>query len=215
MHRISRARIAATGCLALALVLLTGCLYYRGERVPRVPPTAQQASYLAAAAPRLELVLNHSSTIDGMPSGSGRSDRYYPAVWGALDRMRTGFPFLLNAGFKFPDPEYVLELDTLVDDSGGESAKISGLTLFLVPGFGATRFRVQARLKQLDGTVIAEREASVTTNVVYQLFLLPLVPINRYASQDRTFYDDTLRDVLIPISDDIASLPAATPAAGS
>jgi hypothetical protein len=202
------ARPAATRWLSVLLVL-SGCLYYQGERVPKTPPTAQEAGYLKAAAPRLELVLNHRSTIDGQPNGSGRSDRYYPAVWGALDRMRTGFPFLLNAGFQFPDPQYVLELDSEVDDSGGESAKISGLTLFLVPGFGATRFRVQARLKSLDGTVIAEREASATTNVVYQLFLFPLVPLNRYVSQDLTFYDDTFRDVLIPISDDIAKLPPA------
>jgi hypothetical protein len=173
---------------------------YAGDRTPNLIATGARADL--AAAPRIEVILSHRHTMEGEPVSSA-TDVTYRAMRGSFERVRQETTFLENAREGTPKPDFILDLDTAVDEHGKDSAFISGLTLMLIPAFISSDIVVDATLRTPDGETVSQHKASGEMKVIIHLLLFPVLPFLPLISPGDELVDDTFRDVLIPISRDL------------
>jgi hypothetical protein len=187
--------------LVASLVLASGCLLYRGERVPNLIATGARPT--AADAPRIEVVLHHRHTMDGKDAGGQATENTFKSVKESWERVQKETAFLANAGRDVPKPDFVLDLDTEVAEHGKTGAIVSGATLGVIPSVFSSDVIVRAMLKDPAGATLGAHEASGQLKGVTHIIFAPILPIVIATAPGKDLFDDTFRDVLIQVGGDI------------
>ena len=203
-----RKRAGSWGVALLLPCLVTtpGCLVYRRDRQPNLIATGAKAT--APIAPRINVVFHCHHY-----PGSGVGFEY--SVKASWEGVRKATPFLANASTDIPTPDFVLDLD-VTRSMEGESFLGPpppsptglggiGVALAIVVGVWPVVYTdtasVRATLTTPAGETLGTHEASGQLKMVAHLLFIPVSPISLFMSA--RLLDDTFRDVLIPIAQDL------------
>ncbi len=189
---------------AIALLVIAvfshGCLMWSGTSRNAESAHLSSNQSPVSAAPSLKVVLYHEHRMDGRISFAGAIDATYHQFQKSFDRVQSTIPFLVNASFDCENPDYILDLETSVDEHGKTSATVAGATLGIVPGFTSSDVVVRATLKTLEGERLSTHEAASEIKVAFHLLLLPLFPLVPFIAPGRELYDDPMSSAITAVA---------------
>jgi len=193
--------------LAVVAVLATsGCVMTQGQRVPNLIADSQEAGI--DPPPATKIVFTHAHNVEGKHySEHDRTSR--KAFEKSLQRVMQTSPILRAASLSPTEPiEYILCLDTAVNEHGMISAFVSGATLMVVPMVISSDVIVQGTLYEAaTAELIGTYDAQATLNVFGWLPLLPFLPATLALAPGDEMYDDTYSDVLIQVASELSGKP--------
>jgi hypothetical protein len=199
--------LAGATALLVVVVFSQGCLIWSGTSRLAEPTNPSSAQSPVPAVPSLKVVLYHEHRMEGRTSGAGAIDMTYRQFQKAFDRAQTEIPFLANASFERQVPDYILDLDTTVDEHGKTSARVAGATFGIVPGFTSSDVVVRATLKTLEGERLFTHEAASEVKAAFHILLVPLLPFVPFIAPGRDSYDDPMRSAITAVAADFAASP--------
>ncbi len=204
-----RVRILARAFALLVIVIFSNsCLMWSGTSRLAEPEHPSFTQSPVSPAPSLKVILYHEHGMEGRTSGGGVTDMTYRQFRKSFDRVQPEIPFLVNASFDRENPDYILDIDTTVEEHGRTSAKVAGATLGIVPGFTSSDIVVRVTLKTLEGERLVTHEAASEVKSAFHLLLLPLLPLFPFIAPGREIYDDPMLSTITAVAADFAARQA-------
>jgi hypothetical protein len=194
--------LAGATALLVVVVFSQGCLMWSGTSRLAEPTNPSSAQSPVPAVPSLKVVLYHEHRMDGRTTGGSVIDATYHQFQKSFDRIQTAIPFLANASFDRENPDYILGLETSVDEHGKTSAFVCGATFGIVPGFTSSDIVVRATLKTLEGERLVTHEAASEIKSAFHILLIPLFPLVPFIAPGRELYDDPMRSAITAVATD-------------
>jgi hypothetical protein len=154
-----RTLIAFSAALVVG-ILCEGCLLWAGTNRAAVSKFPEVVDTSPKVTPRLKMVLYHSHQMDGVMSGGTAMGLSHDSFRRALENIRPTMPFLAKASVDEVEPEFILAIDTAVNEHGRTNAFISGATLLIYPWFIHSDIIVGATLKTIEGEKLISHESS-------------------------------------------------------
>jgi hypothetical protein len=200
--------------LAIALGLACqGCILWMGDYTPAVPEHAG-ASAAPPEAPRIRWTIHHVNASEGVDGGEAAftGAKQHTGIKDALARLQRTTPFLAKASVDEPDPEYLLELYTAVEERGAINAFFCGLTLGVVPLYLRSEVRVMAALQTPAGESVISHQSTQQVRGIGQLLLVFALPWTLTHPIDDEAYGVPLRSAIDAVARDYAHLRATAAA---
>jgi hypothetical protein len=130
----------------------------------------------------------------------------YRAFQKSFDRVQSTIPFLANASFERENPDYILDLDTAVEEHGRGGAIVAGATLGIIPGFTSSDSVVRATLKTLEGEKLLTHESVFEVKAAFHILLVAMLPFFPFIAPGREIYDDPMRSSITAVAADFPAL---------
>ncbi len=197
-------------CLS-AILLCSGCLMRSGDRVPDLISRGAAVKPQDGTPPAIKLVFTHEHQMEGdsrRGAPEGTTGRQFRA---ALDRVQKESRILSRASQNpYFDVQYLLFLDTLVNEHDQVWAFISGSSFFLIPVTMTSDYVVTGTLYEAySGEKLGVYEASVKHYTAIWLPLAALMPVTLFLQPGaEELYDDTFRDLFAQVELSLEGRPS-------
>lgn len=194
--------------LLLLLVIahaLSGCAMWQGKRTPDIPPNAKEP--LVEPVPSIKVVFGHEHKMEGdrREWAEGLSSREFT---NSYERTAKESPVMRYAGNQLAPINYLLFLDTAINEHGQAMAIISGLSFMLFPVVLDSDVIVTGTLYEAaTGREVGIYEGKGKVNVLVWLPLLPAAPITMILAPGKELYDDSFRAVYYQMAEALKGQP--------